>query len=88
MKSTESTKKQLFWYACEHCEGTVRAKKLDREAFKHKKGFVILEGVTVGVCDSCGMGYYSADTIHQVHDIATGAKPFDRIENIPVSHLT
>ena len=87
MRSTKSTKKQFFGYPCEHCEGTVRPKKLEREAFKHKKGFVILEGITVGVCDSCGMRYYSADTIHQVHDIVTGAKPFDRIEKIPVSHL-
>ncbi len=64
---------------CEHCEGTVRPKKISREAFKHKKGFVILEGVTIGVCDACGMRYYSAEIIHQVHDIATGAKPFDRV---------
>ena len=88
MKSTKSTKKHLYGYGCEHCNGIVRPKKLDREAFKHKKGFVILEGVTVGVCDRCGMRYYSAETIHEVNDIATGAKPFDRIEKIPVSHLT
>ena len=87
MKSSKSTKKSLYGQMCEHCEGTVRPKKIDREAFKHKKGFVILEGITVGVCDACGMRYYSAEILHEVHDIATGAKAFDRIEKIPVSHL-
>jgi YgiT-type zinc finger domain-containing protein len=87
MTSTNSTKKNTYGYLCEHCDGTVRPKKVDREAFKHKKGFIILEGITVGVCDSCGMRYYSADILHAVHDIATGAKPFERTEQIPVSHL-
>lgn len=87
MTSTNTTENALYGYACEHCEGTVRAKKVDREAFKHKKGFIILEGITVGVCDSCGLRYYSAEILHAVHDIATGAKPYERIEKIPVSHL-
>jgi YgiT-type zinc finger domain-containing protein len=87
MTLTNSTKKPDYGYACEHCEGTVRAKKIDREAFKHKKGFIILEGITVGVCDTCGLRYYSAEILHAVHDIATGVKPFERIEQIPVSHL-
>jgi YgiT-type zinc finger domain-containing protein len=88
MKSQKSTKKKVYDQLCEHCEGTVRPKKIDREAFKHKKGFVILEGITVGVCDGCGMRYYSAEILHEVHDIATGAKAFDRIEQIPVSHVS
>lgn len=87
MKSQKSTKKKNYDHVCEHCEGTVRPKKIDREAFKHKKGFVILEGITIGVCDGCGMRYYSAEILHEVHDIATGAKAFDRIEKIPVSHM-
>lgn len=87
MTSTNITKKTPYGYPCEHCDGTVRAKKVEREAFKHKKGFIILEGIIVGVCDSCGMRYYSADILHAVHDIATGAKPFERMEQIPVSHL-
>ena len=87
MKSPKPTNKSLYGQMCEHCEGTVRPKKIDREAFKHKKGFVILEGIIVGVCDSCGMRYYSAEILHEVHNVATGAKAFDRIEKIPVSHL-
>ena len=87
MTSTNTTKKSPYGYTCEHCDGTVRPKKVNQEAFKHKKGFVILEGVTIGVCDACGMRYYSAEILHAVHDIATGAKPFDRIAKVPVSHL-
>ncbi len=87
MTSTDTTKKAPYGHLCEHRDGTVRPRKVDREAFKHKKGFIILEGITVGVCDACGMRYYSAEILHAVHDIATGAKPFDRIEKIPVSHL-
>jgi YgiT-type zinc finger domain-containing protein len=87
MTSTNTTKKSPYGYRCEHCQGTVQPKKINQEAFKHKKGFVILEGVTIGVCDECGMRYYSAEIIHAVHDIATGAKPFDRIAKVPVSHL-
>jgi YgiT-type zinc finger domain-containing protein len=87
MKSAGTTKKTPYNYSCERCDGIVRPKKVDREAFKHKKGFIILEEITVGVCDSCGMRYYSADILHAVHDIATGAKPFERMEQIPVAHL-
>jgi YgiT-type zinc finger domain-containing protein len=88
MTSTNTTDSAPYACPCEHCEGTVRPKKIDREAFKHKKGFIILEGITVGVCDNCGTRYYSAEILHAVHDIATGAKPFDRLEQIPVSHLS
>ena len=44
------------------------------EAFKHRDGFVILEDVTIGVCDTCGNRYYSADILHAVHAVAIGAK--------------
>jgi YgiT-type zinc finger domain-containing protein len=87
MKSTKKTDQSPYGYRCEHCEGTVRPKKVAREAFKHKKGFIILEGVVVGVCDACGARYYSAEILHAVHDIATGAKPFERVEEVRVSHL-
>ena len=78
----------MYGYKCEYCEGTVRPKKVKREAFKHKIGFVILEDVTIGVCDLCGTRYYSADILHAVNDIATGARPFEKTEEIPVAHLS
>jgi YgiT-type zinc finger domain-containing protein len=62
-------------YRCEYCEGIGRERHAHREAFKHKKGFVILEDVSVGVCDKCGNRYYSADTLKRVQAIATGKIP-------------
>lgn len=46
-----------------------------------------VENVTIGVCDTCGNRYYSADILHTVHVVATGAKAPERIEHIPVTHL-
>jgi len=74
-----------FGYRCEYCEGTVRPKRVEREAFKHKGGFVILENVVIGACDKCGNRYYSADTLKRVHAIATGRMPAERTEQVPVA---
>lgn len=74
-----------FGYQCEYCEGMVRAKMLEREAFKHKGGFVILEDVTIGVCDKCGNRYYSAETLSQVAAIATSKTAPERLEPVPAA---
>lgn len=50
----------MYNYQCEYCSGIVRPKRIEREAFKHKNRFVILENVTIGVCDVCGNRYYNA----------------------------
>jgi YgiT-type zinc finger domain-containing protein len=76
-----------YGYQCEYCEGTVRSKKVEHEAFKHKKGFVILENITIGVCDVCGNRYYSADIIHTVHEIAAGMRMPERMATIPVAQV-
>lgn len=73
-----------FGYRCEYCTGMVRPKRLQREAFKHRAGFVILENVTVGVCDRCGNRYYTAEILRQVQSIATGKIPPHRTEQVPV----
>ena len=75
-----------YGYRCQYCEGMVRAKRVEREAFKHKQGFVILENVTIGVCDKCGNRYYSAATLRRVQAIATGVIAPERTENVPVAH--
>lgn len=77
----------MYEYECEYCEGTVQPRRVRREAFKHKNGFVILENVSIGICDICGNRYYSSDIIHAVHAIATGERQPDRTEQIPISHL-
>ncbi len=75
-----------FEYRCAFCEGTVREKRVEREAFKHRLGFVILEDVVIGVCDRCGNHYYSADTLKRVDAVATGEVPAERTEEVPVAH--
>ena len=77
----------MYSYQCEYCEGTVQPRSVKREAFKHRDGFVILEDVTIGVCDCCGNRYYSADILHAVHAVATGQQTPERTEQIPVGHL-
>ncbi len=75
----------MYGYKCEYCTGTVHPRVIDREAFKHKSGFVILENVTVGVCDTCDSRYYSAEVLHVVHDVATGLKPAQWTALVPVA---
>lgn len=75
-----------FGYQCEYCEGTVREKHVEREAFKHKTGFVILEDVAIGICDKCGNRYYMAETLKQVQAIAMGKVRPERTEQVPVAH--
>ena len=75
----------MYGYRCEYCEGLVRPRLVEREAFKHKHGFVILEHVTIGVCDECGNRYYSADILHLVYEIATGQRKPERTELIPIA---
>lgn len=77
----------MYGYQCEYCEGTVKPRTVKREIFKHKDGFVMLENVTIGICNNCGNRYYSADILHRVHQIATGQKAPERMESIPVTSL-
>ena len=78
----------MYGYQCACCSGTVRPKLVEREAFKHKLGFVILENVTIGVCDQCGNRYYDAEILHTVHAIATGKRQPEKLLSIPVAHLS
>ena len=78
----------MYGYRCEYCEGTVTPRVVDCESFKHKRGFVILEDVTIGVCDNCGSRYYGADILHLVHEIGTGQRRPERTEQVPVGHFT
>jgi YgiT-type zinc finger domain-containing protein len=77
----------MYGYRCEFCDGTVRPRLVERESFKHKNGFIILEDVTIGVCDQCGNRYYTADILHAVHEIGTGERKPERTEAVPVGHL-
>ncbi len=66
----------MYGYTCEYCQA--RTKKIvEREAFKHKRGFVILEHVplafvNLGSILSCGAS-------SSVEDIASQKKPAERM---------
>ena len=70
---------------CEYCDGTIRERVLEREAFKHHAGFVILEHARVGVCDRCGHRYYGAALLRQVRALATGEVRAEREISVPVA---
>ncbi len=78
----------MYGYRCEYCRGTVRPRRIARESFKHRLGFIILEDVTIGVCDNCGNRYYNADILRTVHEIASGKRPAETTAVIPVAHVT
>jgi YgiT-type zinc finger domain-containing protein len=77
----------MYGYQCAYCQGTVQPRTVEREAFKHKYGFVILEHIVIGVCDICGNRYYTADILHTVHDIVTGQRAPERTEAVPVAQF-
>ncbi len=77
----------MYGYQCDYCSGLVKPKTVKCEAFKHKQGFVILEDVTIGICEECGNRYYSADILHAVHEIATGRRQPERVEMVSVAHI-
>jgi YgiT-type zinc finger domain-containing protein len=80
------TTPDAFGYRCDYCDGTVLPKRVAREAFKHRHGFVILEDVAIDVCDTCGSRYFSAATLRRVQQVASGAVSAERTESVPVAH--
>ena len=75
----------MYGYRCEYCDGTVQERIVEREAFKHRDGFVILENVPVGVCDKCGYRYYHSTLLHRVQEIAAKKRSPARMEQVPVA---
>ena len=75
----------MYGYQCEHCDGTVRERIVEREAFKHRDGFVILTSVPVGVCDKCGYRYYHSTLLRRVEKIAAKMESPARMEQVPVA---
>ena len=77
----------MYNYKCEYCEGTVKEHLIEKEVFKHKTGFIMLEDVPVGVCDRYGYRYYHSTILQGVEEIASGKRPPETTETIPVAHL-
>ena len=74
----------MYNFSCEHCEGTVRERRVDREALRHKETFVILEDVPIGVCDKCGASYFDASILRRVAAIGRGTTPAQRTLEVPI----
>ena len=77
----------MYGYKCEYCEGLVRERLVEKEVFKCKTGFVMLENVPVGICDKCGYRYYHSSILKRAEEICEGKRPPERTEVIPVAHL-
>jgi YgiT-type zinc finger domain-containing protein len=77
----------MYDFDCEHCAGTVRERRSEREAIRHKGSFVILEDVPVGVCDRCGSRYFDASVLRRVADIGRGTAPPLRTIEVPVDNF-
>jgi YgiT-type zinc finger domain-containing protein len=74
----------MYDFTCEHCSGTVRQRRVEREALRHAGGFVILEGVPIGICDKCGARYFDASVVRRVAEIGRGTKPSQRTVTVPI----
>ena len=74
----------MYDFPCEHCDGTVRERRVAREALRHKGSFVILEDVPIGVCDVCGARYFVASILRRVAVIGRGTIPTQRTLEVPV----
>ena len=75
----------MYGYKCEYCDGIVQERVVEREVFKHRDGFVILENVPVGVGDKCGYRYYHSSLLHRVEEISTRREAPKRMESVPVA---
>lgn len=74
----------MYDIQCEHCTGTVRERRLDREAIRHKGNFVILEEVPVGICDTCGARYFHASVLRRVAEIGRNTAAPVRTLEVPI----
>ena len=75
----------MYDFQCEHCDGRVRERRVEREALRHKGGFVILEDVPIGVCDTCGARYFNASILRRVAEIGRGTAAAQRKVEVPVA---
>lgn len=74
----------MYEFSCEHCNGTVRERRSDREALKHKGSFVILEDVPIGVCDQCGARYFDASVLRRVAEVGRSTHGKTRTIEVPI----
>jgi YgiT-type zinc finger domain-containing protein len=73
----------MYGFTCEHCAATVRERRVEREALRHKRTFVILENVPIGVCEKCGARYFDASVLRRVAEIGRGTTQAVRTIAVP-----
>ena len=73
----------MYDFACEHCGGMVRERRVDRGGTAAQRSFVILEDLPVGVCDKCGARYFDASILRRVAEIGRGTAPPLRTMEVP-----
>ena len=78
----------MYDFTCEHCNGIIRERRVDREALLHKGSFVILEDLLIGVCDKCGERYFNALILRRVAEIGRGTAPPQQTLEVPVERYT
>ncbi len=78
----------MYGFSCEHCDGQVHERLVEREALRHKGSFVILEDVPIGVCDKCGARYFDASVLRRVAEVGRGATTAVRTVQIPVDRYS
>ena len=54
------------------------------QAIRHKRNFMILEDVPIGICDNCGARYFAATVLRRVAEIGRGAASPLRTIEVPV----
>jgi YgiT-type zinc finger domain-containing protein len=65
----------MYDFNCEHFDGIVRERRMEREAIRHQGSFVILEDVPIGVCESCGARYYHASVLRRAAEVGRPEAP-------------
>jgi len=78
----------MYDFPCEHCDGIVRERMMDREAIRHQGSFVILEDVPIGICDRCGARYFDASVLRRAAEIGRGTVPPVRTLELPVDRYS
>jgi YgiT-type zinc finger domain-containing protein len=74
----------MYQFTCEHCSGTVRERRVQREAIGHKGSFVILEDVPIGVCEQCGARYFDASVLRRAAEIGRRKSTPLRTLEVPI----
>ena len=77
----------MYNFTCEHCGGHVQERRVEREAFRHKGSFVILEDVPIGICEQCGARYFDASVARRAAEIGRGLSPRDGTVEVPIGRF-